>query len=46
MKILIESLKRYTKKGVFSYLDEAFTRFNFNNFYMSRDREGLDWMIA
>ncbi|CDW85435.1 gamma-tubulin complex component 5 [Stylonychia lemnae] len=42
MQILIDALKRYTKKGVFSYLDEAFTRFNFNNYYMSRDREGLD----
>eukprot|EP00347_Sterkiella_histriomuscorum_P006822 403351300 len=42
MQILIENLKKYTKKGVFSYLDEAFIRFNFNNYYISRDREGLD----
>lgn len=42
MRILVETLKKYRKKGVFSYLDEAFTRFNFNNYYLSRDREGLE----
>jgi hypothetical protein len=42
MILIMDSLKRYTKKGVYSYLDEAFTRLNFNNFYISRDREGLD----
>lgn len=37
------TMKKYTKKGVFSYLDEGFIRLNFNNYYISRDIEGLDW---
>mmetsp|Transcript_32407 Transcript_32407/g.23940 ORF Transcript_32407/g.23940 Transcript_32407/m.23940 type:complete len:96 (+) Transcript_32407:755-1042(+) len=42
MTIIIANLKRYQKKGVYSYMDEAFTRLNFNNYYLSRDKEGLD----
>lgn len=42
MVVLMGSLKKYTKKGVYSYLDEAFTRLNFNSFYIDRDAEGLD----
>jgi hypothetical protein len=42
MIMIMTYLRKYTKKGVYSYLDEAFTRINFNNFYVSRDREGLD----
>lgn len=34
MKMLSASLKKYTKKGIFNYLNEAFIRFNFNNFYV------------
>ena len=45
MKILTLGLKKYTKKGVYSYLDEAFVRFNFNSFYLSRDEEGLEWKV-
>jgi cobalamin biosynthesis Co2+ chelatase CbiK len=42
MIILMGHLKKYTKKGVYSYLDEAFTRLNFNSYYIDRDSEGLD----
>ena len=42
MQFLVDTLKKYTKKGVYSYLDEAFIRFNFNSYYMSREREGLE----
>lgn len=42
MKVLTALLKKYTKKGVFNYLNEAFIRFNFNSFYISREDEELD----
>ncbi|TNV71835.1 hypothetical protein FGO68_gene5096 [Halteria grandinella] len=42
MKLLTAILKKYTKKGIFNYLNEAFIRFNFNSFYISREDEELD----
>ena len=40
MKHLNQGLKKYTKKGIFNYLNEAFIRFNFNHYYIGRDEEG------
>jgi hypothetical protein len=42
MKVLTALLKKHTKKGVYNYLNEAFIRFNFNNFYISREDEELE----
>ena len=39
MKLLTASLKKYTKKGIYNYLNEAYIRFNFNNFYIRREDE-------
>lgn len=40
MQHLNQGLKKYTKKGIFNYLNEAFIRFNFNHYYISREEEG------
>ena len=42
MKLLTMTLKKYTKKGVFNYLNEAFVRLNFNNYYVSVEDEEID----
>ena len=39
MKHLIQGLNKYTKKGIFNYLNEAFIRFNFNQYYLGKDHE-------
>jgi hypothetical protein len=39
MKHLIQGLNKYTKKGIFNYLNEAFIRFNFNQYYIGREHE-------
>jgi len=41
MKVLCTSLKKYTKKGVYNYLNEAYIRFNFNNYYIREDDDEL-----
>ena len=41
MAEIMANLAKYSKKGIYSYLGEAFIRFNFNSYYVSRDREGL-----
>ena len=33
---------KYSKRGAYTYINEAFVRFNFNSFYVNRDIEGLD----
>jgi hypothetical protein len=42
MQLLTALLKKYTKKGVFNYLNEAFIRFNYNSFYIKREDEDLE----
>jgi hypothetical protein len=39
MKHLIQGLNKYTKKGIFNYLNEAFIRFNFNQYYIGKEHE-------
>ena len=43
MKHLTALLKQYTKTDASNFLNEAYIRFNFNNFYVKREDEyGLD----
>jgi hypothetical protein len=39
MKHLIQGLNKYTKKGIFNYLNEAFIRFNFNQYYIGKEHD-------
>ena len=41
MNDIMQNLQKFSKKGVFSNLDEAFARLNFNNYYIDREKEGL-----
>jgi len=42
MKLLTRDLKKYSKKGIYSFLNEAYIRFNFNGFYVDASEDETD----